>query len=160
MSKIIRIFLNFFSLKNNNRLGAHFLLRWFSYNFNLKKLLCQPKKNLLNANHLFVWHKMFATAAIVKYIFGRAQKNWTSTIHFRTCKMTRHYSNSIKYRFSGLQVQKLVKKIFKKLSRIAFKVHVSNHGLSATFELGFFNFSWAKILYIFEILLCPHEKVA
>ena len=28
------------------------------------------KPILLNANHLFVWHKMFVTATICKYIFG------------------------------------------------------------------------------------------
>ena len=109
----------------------------------LQNLLCWHKKKSLNANHLFGWHKMFATSPIFKYIFGHAQKIWTSTIHLGTCKRTRHYFNSIKYRFSGLQVQKLVKKIFKKLSRISFKVYVSNYKLWATFELGFFNFSWA-----------------
>ena len=36
MSKIIRIFLNFFSLKNN-RLGAHFLLKMIFDNFKFKK---------------------------------------------------------------------------------------------------------------------------
>ena len=38
MSKIIRIFLIFFSLKNN-RLGAYFLLRWFFDNFKFKNTL-------------------------------------------------------------------------------------------------------------------------
>jgi len=33
------------------------------------------KPILLNANHLFVWHKMFVTATICKQIFGLAQKN-------------------------------------------------------------------------------------
>ena len=32
-----------------------------------------------NANHLFVWHKMFVTATTCKLIFGLAQKVWTST---------------------------------------------------------------------------------
>ena len=53
--------------------------------------LCQPKKLtafsasskpfvlaqktiLLNANHLFIWQKMFVTATICKYFFGLAQK--------------------------------------------------------------------------------------
>jgi hypothetical protein len=47
------------------------------------------KPILLNANHLFVWHKMFVTATIFKYIFGLAQKIWTSPKHFETCKRTR-----------------------------------------------------------------------
>ena len=38
LSKIIRSFLIFFSLKNN-RLGAHFLLRWFFDNFKFKENL-------------------------------------------------------------------------------------------------------------------------
>ena len=32
------------------------------------------KPIFLNANHLFVWHKMFLTATICKEIFGLAQK--------------------------------------------------------------------------------------
>ena len=44
---------------------------------------------LLNANHLYVWHKMFVTATICEYIFGLAQKSWTSTKHFGTFKRTR-----------------------------------------------------------------------
>ena len=70
-------------------------------------ILCQPKNLtefsassktsvpaqkpiLLNANRLFVWHKIFVTATICKYIFGMAQKIWTSPKHFGTCKRTRH----------------------------------------------------------------------
>ena len=48
------------------------------------------KPILLNANHLFVWHKMFVTATICKYIFGLAQKIWTSPKHLGTFKRTRH----------------------------------------------------------------------
>ena len=33
---------------------------------------------------------MFVTATICKYIFGLAQKIWTSPKHFGTCKRTRH----------------------------------------------------------------------
>ena len=32
------------------------------------------KPILLNANHLFVWHKMFVTATKCKHVFGLAQK--------------------------------------------------------------------------------------
>ena len=46
----------------------------------------KKKTILLNANHLFVWHKMFVTAVICKYIFGWAQKIWTSPKHFWTCE--------------------------------------------------------------------------
>ena len=50
------------------------------------------KTILLNANHLLVWHKMFVTDTICKQSFGLAlaQKIWTSTKHFGTCKKTRH----------------------------------------------------------------------
>ena len=48
------------------------------------------KTILLNANHLFVWHKMFVTSSVCKQIFGLAQKIWTSQKHFGTCKRTRH----------------------------------------------------------------------
>ena len=32
------------------------------------------KKFLLNANYIFVWHKMSVTGTICKYFFGLAQK--------------------------------------------------------------------------------------
>ena len=56
-----------------------------------KPFVPAQKPILLNANHLFVWHKMFVTATICKYFFGLAQKIWTSTKHFGTFKKTRHY---------------------------------------------------------------------
>ena len=55
-----------------------------------KTFVPAQKSILLNANHLFVWHKMFVTATICKQIFGPAQKIWTSPKHFGTCKRTRH----------------------------------------------------------------------
>ena len=55
-----------------------------------KTCVLAQKPVLLNANHLFVWHKMFVTATICKYIFGLTQKIWTGTKHFGTCKRTRH----------------------------------------------------------------------
>ena len=39
-----------------------------------KPFVPAQKPILLNANHLFVWHKMFVTATICKLIFGLAQK--------------------------------------------------------------------------------------
>ena len=39
-----------------------------------KTFVPAQKPILLNANHLFVRHKMFVTATICKYIFGLAQK--------------------------------------------------------------------------------------
>ena len=48
------------------------------------------KPILLNANYLFVWHKMFVTATIYKEIFGLAQKVWFSPKHFGTCKRSRN----------------------------------------------------------------------
>ena len=38
-----------------------------------KTFVPAQKPILLNANYLFVWHKMFVTATICKYIFGLAQ---------------------------------------------------------------------------------------
>ena len=55
-----------------------------------KTFVPAQKPILLNANHLFVWHKMFVTATICKLIFGLAQNIWTSPKHFGTCKRTRH----------------------------------------------------------------------
>ena len=55
-----------------------------------KTFMLAQKPILLNANHLFVWHKIFVTATICKWIFGLAQKIWTSPKHFGTCKRTRH----------------------------------------------------------------------
>ena len=55
-----------------------------------KTFVPSQKPILLNANHLFVWHKIFVTATICKWIFGLAQKIWTSPKHFGTCKRTRH----------------------------------------------------------------------
>ena len=43
-----------------------------------KPFVLEQKPILLNTNHLFVWHKIFVTATICKYIFGMAQKIWTS----------------------------------------------------------------------------------
>ena len=55
-----------------------------------KPFVSAQKPILLNAKHLFFKHKMFVTATICKYIFGLAQKIWTSPKHFGTCKRTRH----------------------------------------------------------------------
>ena len=55
-----------------------------------KTFVPAQKTILLNANHLLVWHKMFVTATICKKIIGLAQKIWTSTKLFGTCKRTRH----------------------------------------------------------------------
>ena len=57
------------------------------------------KPILLNANHLFVWHKMFVTTTICKKKFGLAQKIWTSTKHFGICKRTRHEMTSTFWQF-------------------------------------------------------------
>ena len=39
-----------------------------------KNFVLTQKSILLNANHLFVWQKMFVTATKCKYNFGLAQK--------------------------------------------------------------------------------------
>ena len=51
-----------------------------------KAFVPAQKSILLNANHLFDWHKMFVTASKSKYDFGLAQKICTSPKHFETCK--------------------------------------------------------------------------
>ena len=57
----------------------------------LFKTFCAgTKTNFTECTYLFVWRKMFVTATICKYIFGLAQKIWTSTKHFGNCKRTRH----------------------------------------------------------------------
>ena len=55
------------------------------------------KTILLNANQLFVWHKMFVTATKCKWIFGPTQKVWTGTKHFVTRKRTRHIPHRTNY---------------------------------------------------------------
>ena len=57
-----------------------------------KTFVLVQKPILLNANHLFVWHKMFVTTmcTVCEEIFGLAQKIWTSPKHFGTCKRRRH----------------------------------------------------------------------
>ena len=55
------------------------------------------KPILMIPNHLFVWHKMFVTATICKWIFGLAQKIWTSPKHFGSCKRTRHQPSLLFY---------------------------------------------------------------
>ena len=55
-----------------------------------KTFVPAQKPILLNANHLFVWHKMFVTGTKWSEIFGLAQKIWTGIKHFGTCKRTRH----------------------------------------------------------------------
>ena len=55
-----------------------------------KTFVSAQKPILLNANHLFVWHKIFVAGTICKLIFGPTQKTWTGTKHFATCKRTRH----------------------------------------------------------------------
>jgi hypothetical protein len=55
-----------------------------------KTFVLAQKSILLNANHLFGWHKMFVPGTICKSIFGPTQKIWTSIKHFATCKRTRH----------------------------------------------------------------------
>ena len=56
-----------------------------------KILVRAQKLNLIDENHLLVWHKKFGTSTICKSIFGLAQKIWVIPKHFGTCKRTRHY---------------------------------------------------------------------
>ena len=56
-----------------------------------KTFVPAQKPILLNANYLFVWHKMFVTATICKWFFV-PQKIWTSPKYFETCKRTRYRS--------------------------------------------------------------------
>ena len=57
-----------------------------------KTFVPAQKPILLTANHLFVWYKIFVIATICEYIFGLAQKIWTSSKHFWNRKRTRHKS--------------------------------------------------------------------
>ena len=49
-----------------------------------KTFVPEQKPTLLNANHLFVCHKMFVTATICKEIFGMALTIWSSQKYFGT----------------------------------------------------------------------------
>ena len=44
-----------------------------------KTFVLAHKPILLNANHLFVWHKMFVTGTIFKF-FDPTQKIWTGNL--------------------------------------------------------------------------------
>ena len=57
-----------------------------------KTFVPAQKLILVNANHLLVWHKMFVTGTMCKWIFSLTQKIWTGSKHFATCKRTRHKS--------------------------------------------------------------------
>jgi uncharacterized protein (DUF608 family) len=61
-----------------------------------KTFVSAQKPILLNANHLFAWHKMFVTCSI----FVLTQKMWTGTKHFGTCKRTRHKITILSVTFS------------------------------------------------------------
>jgi hypothetical protein len=64
----------------------------------LKTFVPAKKPNLLNENHLLVWHKIFGIATKCVTIFGLAKKFgpapniWTSPNCFETCRRTRHLS--------------------------------------------------------------------
>ena len=45
-----------------------------AFSVSSKPFVPPQKLILLNANHLFVWQKMFVTATMCKHIFGLAQK--------------------------------------------------------------------------------------
>ena len=64
--------------------------KWTRHRCLIKNFCAGTKEILLNANHLFVWYKMFVTVAISKQIFGLAQKISTSLKHFGTCKRAKH----------------------------------------------------------------------
>ena len=57
-----------------------------------KTFVPAQKPIFLNANHLFVRHKIFVTGRIRKKNFGPKQKNWAGKKHFATCIRTRHKS--------------------------------------------------------------------
>ena len=59
-----------------------------SFSASSKTFVTAYKPILQNANHLFVWQKMFVTATICKSIFVLAQNIWTSPKHFGTYRRT------------------------------------------------------------------------
>ena len=65
-----------------------------------KTFVLAQKPNLLNGNHLLVWHKMFGTDTKCKSIFEPAQKFWTSPNYFgsvegRGIKLGHLFNNQI-----------------------------------------------------------------
>ena len=68
-----------------------------------KTFVPAQKPILLNANHLFVWHKMFVTGTICKQIFGPTQKIWTGTKHFATYKRSRHKNLTVVNQYFQVQ---------------------------------------------------------
>jgi hypothetical protein len=60
--------------------GPNFLTKTKSliaFSASSKNFVLAQKLNLLNENHLLVWHKMFVTSTICPSSFGLAQKIWT-----------------------------------------------------------------------------------
>ena len=69
---------------------SYFLSIFHCVSASSKHFVPSQKLILPNTNHLFVGLKILVTATICKYIFGLAQKMWTSTKHFGTCKRSRY----------------------------------------------------------------------
>jgi len=66
---------------------------WTAFSASSKPFVPAQKTILLNENHFIVWHKMFVTAKICKFIFGLAKKIWTSTNIF--CVLPKIYSHIV-----------------------------------------------------------------
>ena len=63
-------------------------------------ILCQTKRWFAFSKNWFLCrHKSFWRGTKCSQIFVLAQKIWTSTKHFGTCKRTRHYSSGPKCSF-------------------------------------------------------------
>ena len=56
----------------------------------VKNILCQKKDDLHSVKLFLCRHKSFFKGTKCSQIFGLAQKIWTDTKHFGTCKRTRH----------------------------------------------------------------------
>ena len=60
--------------------GPNFLSQpknFIAFSASSKTFASAQKRILLNANHIFVWLKMFVVGTIGKLIFGPTQKTWT-----------------------------------------------------------------------------------
>ena len=104
-----------------------------------KTFVLSQKPILLNANHLFVWHKMFGTG-LYMIDFWSTQKTWINP-KFWACKRARHYAPS-KFYFGVLGFE-FLKHIF-----TCIRMYHERK------DLSFLNFNCAYYLHCCWTVLC------
>ena len=94
-------------------------------------------------------HKWFWRGTKGSQIFELAQKIWTGTKHFGTCKRTRHnsswlYYKSFRYHVTPLQIWDKTRQIFKRIKKYAILLH--KFPPIKAFKRGLPNQIWIKFL--------------